>query len=422
MIAIRHVLRIGAVTRYFLGLYIRVRSSATAAFLGPKLLWNPDTFFELSGGHIILPDPPLAYRRRPVATKSSSRDPPLPAQAHPNLAMAQPRTDDADAGNFFKAATYDEAYWDDYMAARAKYSSDFYDRIFTYYKSHHDLSQKQAVAHDIGTGPGQVAAELCKHFDTVIASDNNSTHLAVAAVRLEKAGLKDRVTWTPSGAEDLASKYPPGSASLLTVAECLPLLDVPRAMTAFAHLLQPKGTLAIWFYGRPAFSEPEFAAECQPILNEILDLTSKKVIKGGNSVHKAAWKSAADTLESWLDNVYLSADLWHDIYRYKWNPHLPMAMAGPNAYDYPIEPTSNIDPEREKVIEQDDPHYWAESWGVDEVRRFVECLIPTFAEKKAQGEYQHIEPKYQALEQAMGGKDAKRAFTWPVVLILATRR
>ncbi|KAL8921018.1 MAG: hypothetical protein Q9208_005909 [Pyrenodesmia sp. 3 TL-2023] len=336
--------------------------------------------------------------------------------------MAQPRTQDAEPGNFFKAATCDEAYWNDYMAARAKYSSDFYDRILTYYKSHHDVCQTPAVAHDIGTGPGQVAEELCKHFDTVIASDTNSTHLAVAATRLEKAGLKDRVTWTPCGAEDLASAYPPGTASLLTVAECLPLLDVPRAMAAFAHLLQPEGTLAIWFYGRPAFSEPEFAAECQPILNEILDLTFEKVIKGANSVHKAAWKSAADTLESWLDDVHLSPDLWHDIYRYKWNPHLRMPVSGPNACDYPIEATSNIDAERETVIEQEDPHFWAESWNVDEVRRFVECLIPIFAEKKAQGEYEHIEPKYLALERAMGGKDAKRMFTWPVVLILATRK
>ncbi|KAL8786124.1 MAG: hypothetical protein Q9213_002990 [Squamulea squamosa] len=355
-----------------------------------------------------------------ATTTTTSRDSSLPATGPKDLPVAEPRTQDAVSGNFFKASTFDEAYWDEYMAARAKYSSDFYDRILTYYKSHHDPSQTQAVAHDIGTGPGQVAAELCKHFNTVIASDTNSTHLAVAATRLEKAGLKDRVTWTPLGAEDLASEYPPSSASLLTVAECLPLLDVPRAMTSFAHLLQPEGTLAVWFYGRPAFSEPEFAAKCQPILNDILDLTFEKVIKG--SPHKAAWKSAADTLESWLDDIYLSPDLWEDIYRYKWNTHLPFPVSGPNACDYPIEPTSSINAETEKVIEQGDPQFWAESWDVDEVRRFVECLIPIFAEKKANGEYQHIEPNYLALEEAMGGKDAKRSLTWPVVLILATRK
>ena len=335
--------------------------------------------------------------------------------------MAKPTTQDQDSANFFKATTYNEAYWDDYMAARAKYSSDFYERVFTYYKTHNS-SQTQGVAHDIGTGPGQVAAELCKYFNTVIASDTNSTHLAVAATRLEKAGVNGKVTWTESGAEDLSSKYPSGSANLLTVAECLPLLDVPRAMNTFAHLLQPDGTLAIWFYGRPAFTEPEFVATCQPILNDILDLTFAKVIKGGNSVHKAAWKRATDTLQSWLDNVVLSPDIWRDIYRYKWNAHLPMPVVGPNACDFAIEPTSNIDEKTEKVVKEEDPQFWAESWDVGEVRRFVECLIPSFEEQKAKGGYQHIETKYQELERAMGGKDAKRAFTWPVVLILATRK
>ena len=335
--------------------------------------------------------------------------------------MAKSTIQDQDSGNFFKASTYSEAYWDDYMAARAKYSSDFYDRIIAYHKNHNSF-QTRGVAHDIGTGPGQVAAELCKHFDTVIASDTNSTHLAVAATRLEKAGVEDKVTWTESGAEDLSSKYPPGSATLLTVAECLPLLDVPRAMNTFAHLLQPDGTLAVWFYGRPAFTEPEFTAICQPILNDILDLTFAKVIKGGNSTSKAAWKSAQDTLESWLDDVVLLPDIWRDIYRYKWNAHLPMPVIGPNAFDFAVEPSSNVDVEREKVIKQEDAKFWAESWDVGEVRRFVECLIPAFQDQKAKGHYLHIEPRYLELEQAMGGKHAKRAFTWPVVLILATRK
>ena len=335
--------------------------------------------------------------------------------------MAKPVIQDQDSANFFKASSYNEAYWDDYMAARAKYSSDFYDRIFEYYKTHNP-SQTQGVAHDIGTGPGQVASELCKHFNTVIASDTNSTHLAVAATRLEKAGVNDKVTWTTAGAEDLSSKYPPSSANLLTVAECLPLLDVPRAMNTFAHLLQPDGTLAIWFYGRPAFTEPEFTATCQPILNEILNLTFARVIKGGNSVAKAAWKSAQDTLESWLDNVALSPDIWGDVYRYKWNSHLPLPVIGPDAYDFTVETSSNVDQNTEKVVKVEDPHFWAESWDVEEVRRFVECLIPSFEEQKAKGYYQHIEAKYLDLERAMGGKEAKRAFTWPVVLILATRK
>ncbi|KAH8807457.1 S-adenosyl-L-methionine-dependent methyltransferase [Xylogone sp. PMI_703] len=334
--------------------------------------------------------------------------------------MADTTTKDH-SGNFFRAADYNESYWDDYMAARAKYSSEFYDQVIAYHKEHNQSSTK-GVAHDVGTGPGQVATELSKYFDSVVGSDTNETHLAIADTRLEKAGAKGKITWEHSGAEELASRYPAGSASMVTAAECLPLLNVPRAMDTFAHLLRPDGTLAIWFYGRPAFSEPEYNKTCQPLLNDILDLTFEKLIKGGNAVHKAAWKSSTDTLESFLDNVVVSSEIWRDIYRYKWNPHLPMPVVGSNACDYPIEPSSAIDEKNEKVIKINDPNFWAESWDVQEVRRFVECLIPSFETLKAAGAYEHIEPKYRELEQAMGGKDAKRSLTWPVVLILATRK
>ena len=337
-------------------------------------------------------------------------------------APTAPRGKDA---NFFQATTYNEAYWDDYMAARAKYSPDFYARILAYHRSHNPTPLPSDLAHDIGTGPGQVAAELAKHFDHVIASDTNATHLAVAATRLEKAGVvnaKEKVTWTDCGAEDLAGKYPASEAALLTVAECLPLLDVPRAMGTFAHLLRPDGTLAIWFYGRPHFTEPAFVEKCQPLLNDILDMTFAVIIKGGNPIAKAAWKSATDTLESFLDNVALPADVWRDVYRYKWNDHLPLPVIGPNARDFDIDPSSSIDETNEKVVKEVDPKLWEEWWNVGEVRRFVECLIPSFEQQKAAGLYQHVEAKYQELEEAMGGKDAKRLLTWPVVLILATRR
>lgn len=182
-----------------------------------------------------------------------------PLAQDPTPQLAEPMTQEpSDSAKFFRAATYNEAYWDDYMAARAKYSPEFYGQTLAYHRTHNPSPSEQTVVHDIGTGPGQVAAELYKHFPTVYASDTNATHLAVAATHLEKARLKDRVTWMECGAEGLSSIYPPASASLLTVAECLPLLDVPKAMSTFAHLLQPDGTPAVWFYGRPAFSEPEY--------------------------------------------------------------------------------------------------------------------------------------------------------------------
>ncbi|KAL4940982.1 hypothetical protein BDV06DRAFT_223584 [Aspergillus oleicola] len=326
-----------------------------------------------------------------------------------------------DPSMFWKAETYNEPYWDGYLAARPKYSADFYARIIEYYRNHNPTPPSNSTAHDVGTGPGQVAAELTKYFDAIIASDPNATHLAVAATRNEASCANEKIAWTKVAAEELKDHYPAGSASFLAAAECLPLLDVPRALDTFAYLLSPGGTLAAWFYGRPCFSEPEFETKCQPILNDIIDLTFAVVIKGGPAAHKDTWKRSTDTVTSFLDNVAFPATTWRDVYRHKWNPHLPLSVIGQNACNYPIEPGSVIDETREEVVEEVDSHFWAESWDISEVRRFVECLLPNIEELKGKGLLDHVEEKYAALEQEMGGAGAKREITWPVCLILATR-
>lgn len=325
------------------------------------------------------------------------------------------------SGVFWKASTQDEQYWDDYIAARPKYTGDFYDRIIEYYKTHNPSPSEQSIAHDVGTGPGQVAAELCKHFDKVVASDTNATHTDVAAIRNEASGLNKKIAWVDVAAEDLGSHYPAQSTALVTAAECLPLLDVSRAMNAFAHLLKQDGTLAVWFYGRPCFSDPATAAKCQPVLNQIIDLTFENIIKSADGPSKANWKRSTDTLYSFLDNVPFPATTWRDVHRYKWNSHLPLSVVGPNACNYTIETESRIDPTRETVIEENDPSFWQESWNIKELRRFVEALLPNIDQLKAQGLLAHVEPKYKELESCMGGPSEKKSISWPVVLILATR-
>lgn len=322
---------------------------------------------------------------------------------------------DRDTANFFRVSNYNEAYWDAYLAARPKYTSAFYDHIYAYHTAH---STSHAIAHDIGTGPGQVAAQLATHFTQVIASDNNSTHLAVATNRLAHLHAAQKVVFAEISAEQLASSYSPASADLAVAAECLPLLDASAAVTSFARLLRPSGTLAIWFYGRPAFAEPDFASRCQPILDDILDRSFAKIIKGGGPAHTAGWKRATDCMASWLDNVALSSDQWGDIQRRKWNSTLTMPFYGPKACDFEIEVSSAIG-EGEKVVEERDLSFWAESWDVEGVRRFVEVNLPEFEERAEKDE--EIELLYEELGKQMGGIGAERQITWPVVLILATK-
>jgi trans-aconitate 3-methyltransferase len=331
------------------------------------------------------------------------------------------RKSDSD-GNIFRSEAYDEAFWDNYMSTRAKYSPEFYHQILDYHRTHNNSTTK-GVAHDVGTGPGQVAAGLSKHFDWVIGSDNNNTHLAVAAARLGNLGeARNNITWQVCPAEQVASLGPSGSASFITAGECMHLIDKPRAMGAFAQLLRSNGTLAIWFYGPPGFAEPKFAPTCQPILTSLLNETFGAVIKDSPPAAMAAWKAVSETLESWYDNVSLSADLWKDVKRYKWNTHLPMSAPVPSACPYDVERTSAIDERNETVIESEDMKLWTEHWDVSQIQALIEAVVPSFEAKKAEGAYDHLEPRYRELEKVMGGVGVKRDLTWPLVLILATRR
>lgn len=329
-------------------------------------------------------------------------------EATPKMASTE------DTSNFFKRADYKKDYWDNYLAARPHYDEPFYQSIYDYHKSHDGLTE---MAHDVGTGPGQVATELASHFSRDFASDINTTHLAVAEHRLGSLISSHQVNLVQCSAEEIASSHPACSTDLIVAAECLPLIDASRAIHAFSTILKPNGTLAIWFYGRPIFAEAEFASECQPLLESILDLTFSKVIKGGGSQEKAAWKRATDRMTSFLDDVELTSDVWRDVERRTWNAKHAMPFYGPEVCDFEITRSSAIK-EAEKVVEKQEAGFWERRWNPAGVKRFVLANMPTF---DADQQDERVESKYQELAQAMGGETAIRSITWPVVLILASK-
>jgi SAM-dependent methyltransferase len=191
-----------------------------------------------------------------------------------------------DTSNFFNSATYDEEYWNIYLEARPEYSQAFYESVYGYHESHSGLTE---MALDIGTGPGQVAAELSTHFHHVIASDNNITHLEVAQHRLGSLISSHNVELLQCAGEEVAQHIQPSSVDLVAAAECMPLMDAEKAIDAFAKVLKPNGTLAVWFYGRPYFAEPEFKDQCQTVLEKILDISYMRIVKGGGPQHKLGW-------------------------------------------------------------------------------------------------------------------------------------
>lgn len=195
-------------------------------------------------------------------------------------------------------------------------------------------------------------------------------------------------------------------------------MDATSAIDAFARLLKPNGTLAVWFYGRPFFAEPEYAGKCQPLLASILDLSFSKIIKKTGPQAKAGWKRGTDRMASFLDDIELKSDVWQDVQRRKWNANHPMPFYGPEACDFAVEPSSAV-AVGDTVVEKQDAGFWEKRWDLAGVRRFVMANLPGFDQaERAEG----VEAKYEELGQAMGGEGAVRKISWPVVLILASRR
>ncbi|KAK8046010.1 hypothetical protein PG996_014074 [Apiospora saccharicola] len=325
-----------------------------------------------------------------------------------------------DTTNFFHLADYDEAFWQNYLAARPKYDANgFYDQIYSYHDAH---SARYDVAYDVGTGPGQVAGVLAARFKRVIASDKNEAHLTAAK---KHHGHLPNIEFQLCSGEDMAEGVPAASCDIVVCAEAIPLMDHEKALDGFARALKPGGTLAVWFYGRPIFADGENRAACQEIYGRLFTAAAGKVIEAGGPAFREGWKAAADVIASELDAVAFPSETWRDVERRKWNT---ASGGGGGVMEFhgdlpgiPIRRPSRVDPEREKTTHIRDETFWAERWDVGQVRDFVRALLPAAGQAQLD-EDPELQGMFAELAEAMGGQGAKRQIGWPVVLLLATRK
>ncbi|KAF6236847.1 hypothetical protein HO173_005138 [Letharia columbiana] len=100
--------------------------------------------------------------------------------------------------------------------------------------------------------------------------------------------------------------------------------------------------------------------------------------------------------------------------------HGTLPFFGKEACGFDIEPVLNIS-EGEKVTISEDPEFWMNGWDVTAVKRYFSVLFPGFKEANGEGDAK-IDGLFKELTEIMGGEDAVRRFTWPCVLLMATRR
>ena len=340
---------------------------------------------------------------------------------------------------FWKLRNIRDTYWEEYIATRPVYTPSFMSRIYTYHVEHlHTFD----VAIDIGSGAGQAAAALASRFSTTIASDNDAASLAFMKYRLSHIP-RNKLFYSLTSGEDVLQHHRPGSMDMVVAAECFPVMDMQYVLRNFHELLKPRGTMAIWVYGRAHFvkesatgpSTPNINCDqhatssetalpydnnmCQNLLDRIMDCNFRPIVSNNGPERQKSWKRAADSLASWLEDVEFDERQWCDVRRHKWNPHFEPAFFGQGACDFDIEPRSRVTA-TEICTEETDETFWVTEWNVEEVGRFVRASFPKPEDTKSDD--QEMEKLFSDLRTAMGGSKVKRRLSWGVVLILASKK
>ncbi|USD38309.1 MULTISPECIES: class I SAM-dependent methyltransferase [Ferrimonas] len=119
----------------------------------------------------------------------------------------------------------------------ARFRPDYPESLFEHISG---LCQQQQRALDIATGSGQAARALADHFQQVLAVD-------VSLAQLRHANSHPRVRYLAGRGEQIP--VADASLDLITVAQALHWLNLPRFNQQVHRTLKPGGVLAVWCYG-----------------------------------------------------------------------------------------------------------------------------------------------------------------------------
>jgi ubiquinone/menaquinone biosynthesis C-methylase UbiE len=124
----------------------------------------------------------------------------------------------------------------DQAGSYARHRPTYPERLFHQLAA---LAPSRQVAWDCGTGSGQSARSLARHFGAVVATDSSRRQLA-------HAPSTERVGWVLAAAEQAPLR--PASVDLVTVATALHWFDRPRFYAEVRRVARPGAVLAVWSY------------------------------------------------------------------------------------------------------------------------------------------------------------------------------
>lgn len=126
-----------------------------------------------------------------------------------------------------------------HAGAYARYRPRYPGELFVYLAS---IAPSRQLAWDCGTGNGQAARELVKHFQRVIATDTSSDQVAQAAPH-------ERIDYRVERAEEASLET--SSVDLVTAAIAVHWFDLEPFYQTVRRVAVADGILAVWTYHLP---------------------------------------------------------------------------------------------------------------------------------------------------------------------------
>jgi ubiquinone/menaquinone biosynthesis C-methylase UbiE len=139
----------------------------------------------------------------------------------------------------------------------AQYRPHYPDEIYAYLAS---LTPEHSLAWDCGTGNGQAAIGLARHFDKVHATDASAEQIALAYAH-------PKVEYHVEPAEHVSLSA--SSVDLVTVAVAVHWFSFDEFYREVKRVLKPGGILAVWTYNLTEIS-PEIDALIDQYYFEVL--------------------------------------------------------------------------------------------------------------------------------------------------------
>ena len=141
----------------------------------------------------------------------------------------------------------------------ALYRPRYPDKIYAYLAS---IAPGRSLAWDCGTGNGQAAVGLAKHFDKVHATDASAEQIALAYTH-------NKVDYRVESAEQVSLHA--SSTDLVTVAVAIHWFNFKEFYREVKRVLKPDGILAVWTYS---------LTEISPAIDELINQYYGEILGG----------------------------------------------------------------------------------------------------------------------------------------------